>query len=603
MIRQLSEKSETEYAVSSIGGYYLENLWKNCFHHFSEDGKYLLYRPYLYSYALLTRLDDLSVADTLDTNKSMVTNSAFIPGTDLFITGSTDDTIRIWQTGKTATHIIRKFPGNGFIVSPDGKKLLVVNNVRLSLYNMSVYRLLFQAVAVNDRDYFIQIPGNPYYAASKNAVKELTFRFHDKYFSFDQFDLSLNRPDLVLKAIGSNDTALISAYRNAYNKRIKRSGFKAVSFSSDLHLPEIMIKGPEPYGETNQLELTISFTASDSKYLLDRYSITQNEVPLEGVNGFDLKKNKTHQYSGTVQVPLLDGKNVIRVSCLNEMGVESLAPTFFVTYHPTVTENKPRLFFFGIGINQFADSSYNLKWSVKDIRDLAVFFKTKYGDRCRIDTLINRSITTATIRALREKLLQTGINDKVIIAYSGHGLLSRSYDYYLSTYAVNFERPEQNGLPYEELETLLDNIPARKRLLLIDACHSGEIDKDDIKEYERVQAQLDNNHKGVIILHKNTQRLGTLNSFELMQELFVKVGKNTGAVIISASSGTQFALERGDLENGVFTFSILEAMEKFGSMKVSDLKNYVSRRVVELTNGLQQPTSRNETILTDWDAW
>ena len=55
-------------------------------------------------------------------------------------------------------------------------------------------------------------------------------------------------------------------------------------------------------------------------------------------------------------------------------------------------------------------------------------------------------------------------NDKVIIAYSGHGMLSKEYDYYLSTYSVNFEKPEQNGLPYDELENLLDSIPARKKL-------------------------------------------------------------------------------------------------------------------------------------------
>ena len=65
------------------------------------------------------------------------------------------------------------------------------------------------------------------------------------------------------------------------------------------------------------------------------------------------------------------------------------------------------------------------------------------------------------------------------------------------------------------------------------------------------------------------------NSFELMQSLIVNVGKSTGATIISAAAGTQFALERGDLKNGVFTFSILEALNKNPSLKISELKRIV----------------------------
>jgi len=91
------------------------------------------------------------------------------------------------------------------------------------------------------------------------------------------------------------------------------------------------------------------------------------------------------------------------------------------------------------------------------------------------------------------------------------------------------------------------------------------------------------------------------NSFELMQSLFVNVGKSTGATVISAAAGTQFALERGDLKNGVFTYSILETMNKYPSIKISELRKIVGERVEKLTNGLQKPTSRNETIASDWE--
>ncbi len=98
------------------------------------------------------------------------------------------------------------------------------------------------------------------------------------------------------------------------------------------------------------------------------------------------------------------------------------------------------------------------RYSTKDIRDLAIKLKARYGSNIIIDTLFNKNVTIRNVKALKEKLLQSSVNDKVIISYSGHGLLSNEYDYYLSTYSVNFKKPEENGLSYDELENLLDNI-------------------------------------------------------------------------------------------------------------------------------------------------
>lgn len=44
-------------------------------------------------------------------------------------------------------------------------------------------------------------------------------------------------------------------------------------------------------------------------------------------------------------------------------------------------------------------------------------------------------------------------------------------------------------------------------------------------------------------------------------------------------------------------------MNEYPSIKISELKKIVGERVVQLTNGLQKPTSRNETIAVDWEVW
>lgn len=83
----------------------------------------------------------------------------------------------------------------------------------------------------------------------------------------------------------------------------------------------------------------------------------------------------------------------------------------------------------------------------------------------------------------------------------------------------------------------------------------------------------------------------------------MNVGRSTGATVISAAAGTQFALERGDLKNGVFSYSILELMKNKTTVTVSELKKYVNQRVTELTHGMQVPTSRNENKVMDWQVW
>ena len=106
---------------------------------------------------------------------------------------------------------------------------------------------------------------------------------------------------------------------------------------------------------------------------------------------------------------------------MNTNGVESYRVPLIVKYIPD-KPGKKTTHFIGIGIDQFADSKYNLQYSVKDIRDLSARLKEKYAGNIIIDTLLNENVTVTNVKALKQKLRQTTENDKVIIAYSGHGI-------------------------------------------------------------------------------------------------------------------------------------------------------------------------------------
>jgi hypothetical protein len=322
-------------------------------------------------------------------------------------------------------------------------------------------------------------------------------------------------------------------------------------------------------------------------------------VPVFGQKGINIRSDSSNTFEKRVYVNLSEGENKIETAVLNVNGMESFRIPLFVSLIPK-KKNNEKYYFIGIGIDKYHQAGHDLKYSAKDIRDLAKALKQKHRSNISIDTLFNEQVTRENILFLKKKLLNTNVNDKVIISFSGHGLLDKNFDYYLATHTIDFDNPSLDGLPYEDLEWLLDSIPARKKLLMLDACHSGEVDKDELMAMNSV---LPEGTRGLKLAYDYKPTLGMKNSFELMQDIFANVNRGTGATVISAAGGTQFAREYGELKNGVFTFSILELMKKQPEITVSELKTKVGNRVLELTNGLQKPTSRTENIEFDWRVW
>jgi len=490
------------------------------------------------------------------------------------------------------------------------QRLFVSNGAVVGIYDLSKEKKLYSFASFLKND-FIFLLSNNFYYTTPAAATVLAWKNKESVYSFNQFDTKYNRPDIVLKTLGeifhNTDTMLINAYSKAYEKRVRRLGIDTISFREGFNVPVVDIVNRDSIAYLQDHDhIKLHIKGSDSTSTPERFNIWVNDVPEYGQRGIDMRNRNRNDIDTVIAVSLLPGENKIETSIINLNGIESYRVPLDIKYTPASSVNE-KLYFIGIGIDHFNDSKYNLSWSVKDIRDLATAFKDKYGTNCIVKTLFDKDVNTENVKALKRDLLNTTENDKVIVAYSGHGLLSDSLDYFLSTFNVNFHKPEVDGLPYESLEDLLDGIPARKKLMLIDACHSGEVDKEELSRMVAVQNDLDPTKKGVIVLEDtSSEKLGMKNSFELMLELFANVGRNTGATIISAAAGTQFALEKGDLKNGgngIFTSCILELMKQKNNVKISELKKYVNERVTELTQGMQVPTSRNENMVMDWEVW
>jgi WD40 repeat protein len=486
----------------------------------------------------------------------------------------------------------------------------------MRLWDASVSKELLICVPIDSIDWVMATPDH-YYFCSKGALGSMAFRYRGSVYPFAQFDLQYNRPDIVLERAGYADKELIRALRRAYEKRLRRLQFDESMFSTDFHMPVATIPDREKIPLTTASPVfQFSLEASDDKYLLDKVFVSINDVPMSGSQGISLRDQKSAAWKDRIEVQLGEGKNIVSFSVMNEKGVESLKQTAEITYIPQKSPERT-LYLCIISVSDYKDTTFNLKYAVKDGRDMALFMSEGKGfSKVHTDTLFDKNATRENILKLREKLMKSKVDDQVVLYLSGHGLLDDSLDFYYATWDVDFMHPAVRGITYEELEGLLDGIPARSKIMFMDACHSGEIDQEDVVISADAIALADGKRSGIKSYSYKGLKIESggspapRTSFDLMQELFANLDRGSGAVVISAASGMGFALESDEWNNGVFTYALISGLRdkqadvnRNGRVSVNELRSYITNEVSRLTSGSQKPAGRRENLSTDWNIW
>ncbi len=483
----------------------------------------------------------------------------------------------------------------------------------IKIWNLKSKKLIVSIIPI-DRDNEIVITEDNYFYAPKNAIDAMGYKVGSDFFPPEQFDLKYNRPDIVLERLGLADTLLITAFRNAYFKRLKKMKFNEEMLTSDFHLPETTVLNVNEIPiQTNNSDVLLKLLFSDSKYKLDRITIWINDIPIYGTAGINLRNLEISSIEKEINLKLSLGKNKVQVSCMNEKGVESLKETLELEYLPKEI-TKPNLYIISIGASEYKDKKWDLTYAAKDASDLISLFE-KQKDNYKniyITKILNQQVSNDTIRKIKQQLLKSNIEDVVILFFAGHGLLDENLDYYLGTYNIDFNNPVDKGLKYDDLDVLLDSVPARKKIVFIDACHSGEVDKDEellLAENKSVSDNIVFRGKEMAG-YKTRSNLSYKNSFEMMKELFADLRKGTGTVVISSAGGGEYAFEGLEWKNGVFTYSLINGITTGKADKnnndeitVSELQDYIMNQVQFLTKGMQKPTSRQENIDNDFVIW
>jgi len=170
------------------------------------------------------------------------------------------------------------------------------------------------------------------------------------------------------------------------------------------------------------------------------------------------------------------------------------------------------------------------------------------------------------------------------------------------------------GLNFDDLEGLIVGIPARQKLLLMDACHSGEVLSEQLTVDSTFtlpdgsRGQLKGyTYRGATVEDEQGE---LINKSELKQELFSNYVSRSGATVISAAAGNSFALESADWNNDIFTYTVIGGLihrwadaNNDGNVTVVELSRYVNKQVKKQTGRLQIPNDRQENLENNFRIW
>jgi uncharacterized caspase-like protein len=398
---------------------------------------------------------------------------------------------------------------------------------------------------------------------------------------------------------------------------------------SDFHLPTVEVLTSDVPVSVNTTAFTVRVKATDSKYPLDRFNVFVNDIPIYGTAGVPLPNTGVQSHEQDIQVPLVPGRNKIQVSVLNQQGVESLKQTVYTT--STAEAAPPDVYVVAIGVSEYKNKAYNLRYAAKDANDLLTAYKAieqrpESKSKVHVLDLTNQKATRPEILKAKDWLKQSKISDLVVVFAAGHGMTDEQSNYYFGTHDIDPNHPATNGLPYEEFENLLDGIPALQKVLLLDTCFSGEIEKDQAVTVAQAETGGSGTVKmrsfkaarGVTVVADtsepnsgttNTPRLST-EMVKFQQDWFADLRRGTGAAVISSSSGNEYSLEGEQWKNGVFTYALLNGLKNRGAdankdqtITVSELQTYVIDQVRKLTEGGQNPTVRRENLEYDFAVY
>lgn len=436
---------------------------------------------------------------------------------------------------------------------------------------------------------YLVLGADGYYLGQNKYYQLLQLQQEGRAIGLQEMDGVFHRPDKVLRALGYTPAATLGPLEKIAERRSGR--FSGRFPDSDARIGNLdSLPFYEP-GERVRLQVQLPTGGAYTGLMAYANGTALWPQPLSIAGKSAL----------AIDVPLVDATTHLRVCLRDAQGAET--PGDYVVLQAKEAGDR-ELYVIGMGAARYRDTANNLRYAAKDMTDLTSFLKTTSSYRqVHLATWQNEAVTPFLTDSIRNFLRSARPQDVVLCYFAGHGLLDKANQYFLATYPVDFHNPASGGIAVEALTEAIASAAARKKLILIDACNSGLT--DDLLSLAPL-AGSDSSAAVHVVSRGLKVPGGNAPAASTLAFTFQHFGQGTGVDILAAAAGNEYALERGDLKNGVFTYSLLQALrtgkadaDEDGTITLSELQRYVTTNTKVLTRGAQQPTFRQANLYQD----
>ncbi len=530
---------------------------------------------------------------------AQISSVAFSPDGKYALSATWKDNIKIWDVRSGSE--LKTLEGHSSLqiysaakFFPNSKYVVSAGDASTRVWEASTGEEVATLIAFKDGEWIVITREGYYNASAKGAEQYLGIKVAENEYSIDQFYDVFYRPDIVMAKLRGEDI----------------SGLVTITMKDAIKNPPPTVEFTSKLRDTSQSKVNVCYRIkstgggigevrlfhngkliqSDGYYKEIARSSTSEKTQLTALNSkaiyADMRsvsikgradhvtlynKSKGDIFEDCKGLEAIQGENEVSIAAFNAGNtVQSYMKT--VNFNSSAKSENPHLYILSIGIDQYRDNAVNLKYAVKDAKDLEEKLKvqsaTLYKPQNIHYTIItDREATKANITDKINELSKiVKPNDSFILFAAGHGVLLQN-QYYMLTHDFNGQMNDESMISSNEIVEASKKIKSLSQLFIFDTCHAGGVD--------------------TIVSGLYDARMSVL-------------AKKIGLHIYASANDRQSALD-GYKGNGLFTHTLLNGLNnnreadknKDGKVSVVGLGSYSQDK----TRGISEEIGHTQTPL------